>query len=207
MPGEATATAQATAPAEASQKPAQAPAQKTEAAQSQEAQQPKGTGGQQPEQGAVPSKYALKMPEDSPLGGEDAARIEAEARAQGLTNEAAQAMLDREDKALRRFSDRQRAKLAEEVTAWGEACKSDKDFGGARFKESAEGCRRLIERYGPPGFREALNETGFGNNPLLFKFMAAVARATSEDKLVHAGSTGSKENVPLEERFYPKKKE
>lgn len=135
----------------------------------------------------VPEKYTLKAPE-----GFDATKladVEKTAKELGLSNEAAQKLLERDAAQAKGFQDSAKAQLAELSTKWVDAIKADKEIGGESFKGSVEAAHRALEKFGSDALRQALNETGLGNHPELVRTFARIGKAMSEDKF-HSGEQG-----------------
>lgn len=154
---------------------------------------------------APPEKYTLKAPENSPLSQAHLDEISAFAKEKRLSNEAAQMLVERESKAVASFKQAQQTEFETKKTEWFEASKSDKEFGGDKFKENAELAHRVIERYASPSLKEHLKETGLGNHPELVRFVVNLGKEMSEDKLLIPGAQDkAPEKKSAAERLYGK---
>jgi len=154
------------------------------------------------EKAKPPEKYDLKVPKDSKLDDDAVGRIAAFAKEQGLSNDAAQSLLEREHDAVSRYNESLEASLDEKADEWMEEAKKDKEIGGDDFKKNAELSKRVLDRYAPESFRKILDESGYGNHPDLVRTFVRIGKAMSEDQLVKSGGkSGGKKT--LAERLYP----
>ena len=79
-------------------------------------------------------------------------------------------------------------KHEQQVQAWEEARRNDPDFGGEKLQENLAIANRALEAYDPQGtIRAMLAETGYGNHPDLIRFMVAIGRDLSPDRMVSGG--------------------
>lgn len=125
----------------------------------------------------APEKYELTLPEDSLLDKSAIERTAAEAKEQGLSNDAAQEFLNRQSQALTDHVDKQSEDWIAEI-------KADKEIGGDNYGESVEMARRVVNRFGNDALRESLNKYGYGNHPEVVRFCANIGKAMGEDKLI-----------------------
>jgi hypothetical protein len=139
--------------------------------------------------------YALTMPKDGVLEAEAVERMTAFAKANGLSNDAAQKALDHTNAEL--VADR--AKQIEANAAsfqtlaretWVNEIKADKEFGGDKFDATIIDSKRAADIAFTPAEKEILNQTGWGNHPLLVKGMARLGRRMGNDTLVTGGGSG-----------------
>ncbi len=152
----------------------------------------------------VPDKYDLKLPDGSLLNAKATEEIASFAKEKKLTQEEAQAILERESALLASYVDSQKQQLAQQQKEWVESIKTDKELGGDGFNKNIEMAKRVVDRYGTDSFKKALNDSGLGNHPELVRFVSRIGKIMSEDQLVIPGtqSTGKRS---LEEIFYPSK--
>jgi hypothetical protein len=150
----------------------------------------------------APEKYELKAKEGSALAADRLKAIEAEAKEKGLSNEEAQALLDREENAVAGHVEREQAAYKERQAQWKETVSTDKEMGGdnqARFVESAH---RVIARFASPELKEILNNTELGNHPELVRLLGRVGQAIGEDRLVVPSAQAGAVKKSPEEKFY-----
>lgn len=187
----------------------------TATAEAQAAAAPVGTGttgtpppqGQQPagqaaaDQGkpVVPEKYDLKIPDGSTLDAKYVDSIAQFSKERKLTNEQAQAILERDNTLMKSWSEKQAAEAAENarggkawterVNKWEADALADKEIGGSKenLAKSSELCKRVLDKHFDPGIINFLNETGLGSHPLLLKGFAKLGRLMADDKLVGGG--------------------
>lgn len=149
-----------------------------------------------------PIKFDLKLPKDSQLDPAYVDKIEAEAKAEGLSNEQAQARLERDNQLRTEVLNQQQMSMKAQSEKWVEELKADKDFGGEQFKENVSMAKRALDRFADPAFRKILDDTGLGNNPHLVRAFARIGKQMAPDKLV-IGSTGSTGKPSRESKLYP----
>jgi hypothetical protein len=118
------------------------------------------------------------------------ATFEEAAREANLTQEQAQAFLDKMAPAQVQAQLEQRNAL---LTEWREASATDKEFGGARFKANLAVAQKGFERFFDAKGQQLLQETGLVNHPELVRAMYRAGKAISEDTFVGASGAGSKE--------------
>lgn len=157
--------------------------------------------GGQPAARVVPEKYEIKLPDNSPLDNASIEKIAAFAKARGFTNEEAQALLTRESESIQAYVEGQHKMLGEKTTEWSKTWEGDKEIGGDAFKVNAELAKRVVDRFGSPDLKKALNDTGLGNHPELGRLLVRIGKAMSEDQLVLPGSQPGGKRPP-EEVFY-----
>ena len=142
---------------------------------------------------AVPEKYDLKLPEKSVLEASAVDEIAAYAKAQGLSQVQAAALVEHQSKfvesVLTKRQEQQEAAVEAEIKKWEGIIETDKEFGGENFKKSSELTKRFAKRFGDEEFFKLMNETGLGSHPAIFRFVARAAAVTSEDTL-ERGITG-----------------
>lgn len=157
----------------------------------------------------VPENYDLKLEDGSLLKTEDLDRIKAEAKERGLTNEAAQELVDREGKTIAAYHDTLMKNYEVERDSWVKAAEADKEIGGDSFKENVEVSRRLLKEVASEDFYnkvlapKADGGLGFGDHPEMIRIFARLAKkGFAEDKAVNGGK-GNAGGDSLESRLYP----
>lgn len=156
-----------------------------------------------PKATTVPEKYDLKLPEGSLLDQSALESFASAAKTEGLTQEQAQARLERDSALIASYAKEQQAKL-ESVSQgeWIKTIEADKEIGGTMLKKSVEDAKRVIQRYGSPSLIKDLNASGLGNHPEFVRLMARIGKAMSEDQLIVPGSQVPKTEKSIEEIFY-----
>lgn len=144
--------------------------------------------GDKPEEGkaeGAPEAYEFKAPEGQEL---DQAAVEAFtpiAKELNLSNEQAQKLVDLYAAQIKGQQDAYNAVR----DGWVSSVKNDPEIGGAKLEGNLAVAAKAIDQFGGPELRQALNETGVGDNPAIVKFMIKVGRAISEDNFPR-GSSG-----------------
>ena len=118
------------------------------------------------------------------------------ARTVGLSQEAAQSMLDlygstvqaQVDAAAKQLAEQSQATWKEINTAWLSELEADPLFSGDNKKESLATIKKCLEEYAAPGLDKAMALTGMGNNPALVKTFYKMAKALTEGSPVTGGA-------------------
>lgn len=148
----------------------------------------------------APEKYELTMPKDSLLEPSTIEKISAYAKEKGLSNEAAQEILDRENSAVQTYHENQNKQVEEIRASWIKSAEADKEVGGKDFKQNVELAKRVIDKFGSEEFKTALNETGFGNHPEVVRTFVRIGKMMADDEMVFSKaqpSTGTKSNADV----------
>lgn len=168
---------------------------------------------------AVPDKYDLKLPETPTLDPTALERTAAFARSQGLSNAAAQAVLELANtEAASAFQAKHDAFLADyspgdptkqiapgkEWTRmqdeWTNASLADPEIGAGKpeqLEAKVKLAQRAYEHFGPPELRELLRTTGYGSHPLMVRTFAAVGAAMAEGTFAVAGAESGRATADL----------
>ncbi len=142
----------------------------------------------------APESYDLKLPEDSLLDPSDVERISSYAKEKGLSTEAAQELLTREEEAVGRYHEGQIEHVEKVRAEWIKEAEADPEIGGDDFNQNSELARRVVARFGTEEFKELVNSTGFGNHKELVRFCVRIGKLMSDDQLVPAKpQSGGKE--------------
>lgn len=137
-----------------------------------------------------PEKYEFKPVEGRELDSETMSTFAEVARDAGLTQEAAQKILDR---MAPQMAQRQQAQIEAIRKEWVAASQTDAEFGGDKIAENLATARKALDQFGTPELRALLNESGLGNHPEIIRMMYRAGKAISEDTYVgRAASTGGK---------------
>ncbi len=150
----------------------------------------------------VPDAYNLKLPDGSLLDAKILEQVASFAKEKKLTNEEAQAVLERESAMIASYVDAQKQTLVQRQKEWVETIKADKEIGGDGMNQTIEMAKRVVDRYGSDSLKKALNDSGLGNHPELVRFVARIGKAMSEDQLVIPGAASAGKRT-LEDIFYP----
>ena len=149
----------------------------------------------------APETYELAMPEGVTLDSDLWAKAEPIVRAADLTN-------DQANKLAGFIASERKAEseaYQQEVAGWLNAVKQDPEMGGAKLAETAQQGVYALGKYGTPGLKKLLNETGYGNHPEFVRFFANVGKATPREDTVVEGEPSGSAPRSLEERLYGNK--
>lgn len=150
----------------------------------------------------VPEKYDFETDDDSPLSDAALDKIAQYAKEQGLSQEAAQKLVDIQEDNMKQLKEAQVEELKTAAEGWKSAAEADKEIGGDEFGKNCELAKRVVDRFGTEDFKQTLNETGLGNHPELLRFVSRIGREVSEDTLVLPGSQNTKAERTYEDLFY-----
>ena len=138
----------------------------------------------------APEKYEFKPVEGRELDSETMSTFAEVAKEAGLTQDAAQKILDR---MAPQMAQRQQAQIEAIRSEWVEASKTDSEFGGEKIAENLATAKKALDQFGTPELRALLNESGLGNHPEIIRLMYRAGKAISEDTYVgRAASVGGK---------------
>lgn len=110
------------------------------------------------------------------------------ARELNLSQEQAQKLVDLHVRHWLGFEEQTKAQARE----WSRQSMEDPEFGGQKFTQSLRDAHRFINVFGGEKLKAALEATGAGNHPEIFKAFARAGRILGEDRLVTgAGAAGA----------------
>lgn len=138
----------------------------------------------------APEAYELSLSEDSLLEPSAIEDLSDYAREKGLSNEAAQELLMREETAVHSYQDAQENEANAIRDSWVKESKDDKEVGGDKFIESAELSNRVLKRFATDEFFDVMKATSFGNHPEVLRLFTRIGKMMSEDQLVLPNSQG-----------------
>jgi len=145
----------------------------------------------------VPEKYALTLPEQTDFDAADLELFGAEAKALGLTNDQAQALVNTRAATVQALK-----------VQYGEDAEKDPEIGGAKFEETVRLARVGRDWLFPPNSEGAtlvtalLDKTGLGNHKEVLRAFARVGKQKKEDTAVQPGQQPAKpQQKSLEERL------
>lgn len=150
-------------------------------------------------QGGAPETYEFKAPDGSEFDPKVIEKFSSVAKAQGLTQEAAQAILDEMGPVL---AERSSEALASARAQWVEQARADKEFGGDKFDESLGAAKKAIETFATPELRQLLETSGLGDHPEVIRLMTRIGRAISPDSVVR-GQPSAPAETDRAARLYP----
>lgn len=157
----------------------------------------------------VEIKYELKAPEKSLLPATHSEKIAAIAKAQGLSNEQAQALYDAESAHFSEYVDTAVKKEQAKVATWKDELVKDPAFAGDKLAEYNTGATELINKYGSPELMKLLQESGYAYKKEVATFLQKLHNAHRPDKIVAPGAPaakpGERDNSPeaMAARLFP----
>lgn len=155
----------------------------------------------------VPEKYELKLQKNSTMPQSHVDQIMAEAKEKGLSNDQAQALLDRDQTLRSNFETEQKTHNKLAADKWFEDAKSDKEIGGNNFKANVELAKRALGHFASENMIKVLNDTGLGNNPELIRTFMKVGKLLGDDKLITASHHAGSGKASVADRLYPTTKQ
>lgn len=149
-------------------------------------------------------EYNLKLPDGSVLPPSTIEEISTFAKENGLSNEAAQKLIDRENSKMSMFFAQKRESLKPIVEGWLKSAEKDPVIGGkdgSEFKANIGLAKRALDKANVPGLKEVLDKSGLGNHPDMIKFCMFWGKTLVNDKF-EKGSAISKSKKSIEEKLY-----
>lgn len=139
----------------------------------------------------APEKYEdFKLPEGTNLAPETLTEFQALGKELNLPQETAQKLLDfgakAQASAVETVKEMQEKAWAEARKNWVSEIKTDPVVGGANYEKNRELAIRAVgfaQKQGVTGLEQVLN-SGWGDNPAMFKVFALFGKALSEDQSV-----------------------
>ncbi|MBS1165339.1 MAG: hypothetical protein H6R00_1364 [Proteobacteria bacterium] len=90
-------------------------------------------------------------------------------------------------------------------TGWVASARKDAEIGGARWDASVAVAQGALARFGTPGLKAFLTESGGGNHPEVIRFMARVGSAIAEDR-PESGGAGAGRPIDAAHLLFPSDK-
>lgn len=132
----------------------------------------------------APEKYDLKLPENSDVDDSVVKSVEEFAKENGLSQEAAQSILDREMDARQASIRTLEEQASKQSETWLKEAKADPDIGGDKWNESvALADKALDELFPSMDIKEFLRSTGLGNNPSVIKGFRRIGEMLTSEKI------------------------
>lgn len=144
----------------------------------------------------------LKNIEDSVLTDSQVDEIAEYAKKQGLSQEQAESLLERENALRASIVDEYQNTFHKMADTWVGQLKKDPEVGGEEFERNAEVGKRFVRRFFDQEVIKTLDETGLGNHPGLVRGFVRAGRLMEMDRMVRAQKEVSKPKS-YAERIYP----
>lgn len=166
-------------------------------------------GGEEKAATGAPEKYEFAL-EGVDLDQEALTEAEPILRELNLSNEDANKLLPAANALVEKTRDGMMQQLGDAVkqqkSDWLEAAKADETIGGAKFDENlglaAKALDALGFKEGHP-FRQALDDTGFGNHRDMIFAFSEIGRMVGEDGNFAREGVGSTQEADTVKRLYP----
>jgi hypothetical protein len=133
----------------------------------------------------------LKLPDGSLLKPEAVESVKAFAEKHGLTPEVAQAALEDRAGTVKAYHEGLVSEHKGVVAGWRKTIEGHPVFGGANLQATDAAVSSVVNRYGPKGLMEVIQQGGYNWHPGFLEFLHNVAQATRDDKFVQGGGKGS----------------
>jgi hypothetical protein len=134
-------------------------------------------------------EIVLKAPEGSDLSQAEIDEVLNLAKENNLTQEQAQKIVDARASSISGYVSRTMDKHKEQIKAWGESIKADKELGGENYSKTVELAKRAIDKYASPALKKALDDSGYGNHPELVRVFKRFGETISDSKMVHGSKS------------------
>lgn len=129
-------------------------------------------------------EYKLALQKETYLDNSNVDSITEFAKEHNLSNDTAQAILNKQDETIANFIQAEDDKQEAELKEWRDLVVNDEKLGGSNLNKTVENARRVVERYGDDQFIEVLKETGYGDHPAVVKFLSNLGGLMADDSLV-----------------------
>ena len=151
----------------------------------------------------APEKYeGFKLPEGTVANAKVVEKFSSVAKELGLSQVAAQKLVDFNASAAKEESDAASAEYLKTTDGW----KSDTiKVLGTGYQVELGYAARALDKFGTPGLRELLDTTGLGNHPEVVQMLVKAGKKISEDVLAD-GKSGEMGRKSYAELLYPKSK-
>lgn len=157
----------------------------------------------------VPEKYELNVPEGAPFEQAQVDEIAAYAKKQGLSNEQAQALVDR-DVARVQSAHQEHVKLVQEHYARTLAeARADPEIGGDRWGETVQKAQRFLDKIGDKDLKQMLHDNpDISNSKAVLKALRrGYELFMAEDSLVTGDNSPAPRKLRPHEYIYGPDKE
>lgn len=150
----------------------------------------------------APESYDLKVPENSFLSADHLDSLKTYAKEKGLSNDDAQALLQREHDAAQATIDVVQKRSEIQSQAWLAEAKADKEIGGDNFPKTVELANHALNSLFPGvEIRKFMDATGFGNNPVVLRGFAKIGKMLKPDAIVQPGGQPPPKKDPVKTMY------
>lgn len=156
------------------------------------------TGETEAKPDGPPERYEFAAPEGESYNPDVIEAYSEVAKEIGLTQEAAQKVLDKVSPAMKAA---QQAQLAAAFQQWQADARTDKEYGGDKFDANLGIANKALADLGTPELRDLLKESGLGNHPEVLRFFYRAGKAISEDTRAVTGGERAAAPDPAHRMF------
>lgn len=121
----------------------------------------------------------------------------------GISQEVAQELINLQAEASKTAAEASTRAFTELQQTWQTEVKNDPEIGGAKLEGTLTKISKVLDQFGSPQLREALDVTGAGNNPHIIRFMSKLAEKLTEGSPVTGGSPAPTKPVSQAAALYP----
>lgn len=149
---------------------------------------------EEPKAEGAPESYAdFTLPEGMVMHEDSLNSFTEIAKADGLSQEAAQKYIDLASGLVQQTQDgiaQAEAKAKEEkVNGWYKESVADKEFGGDKLKESLTKANSVLGKYGSPELVKEFKEAGLDNYPGLIRMLSKIGQDMLPDEVLTGAAT------------------
>ncbi len=155
-------------------------------------------------EGAPEAYTDFSIPEGIELDGDAVEGFTPIARDLNLTQAQAQQLVDFYAHRMQALQAAQMEQVANVRKGWVEGIKADEEIGGSAMGEKVALAVKALDRYGNPGLRKILEESGLGDHPEMVRAFYRVGRDMAEDTIEGgAGAQPAADQRTAAEILYP----
>ena len=162
-----------------------------------ETQTDAGKTGEEVAAATVPEVYVFTAPDGKVYDPQVLEAFSGAAKESGLTQDAAQKLLETMAPAL---AERQAEQVKAIHAEWVNAATADKEFGGDKLAQNLGVARKALDTFGTPELRALLDTPGMGNHPEVIRMLYRAGKAISEDTFVSGRANNPQDSA---RSFYP----
>lgn len=153
------------------------------------------------DQAKAPAEYTdFAMPEGMQVDAAMLGQFKPIAQELGLSQEQAQKFVSLYAEKMKGDAAAGVKAWADQMQAWGDTARVDKEFGGAQFDANLGLAKQALDKFGTPELSTYLNEFGAGNHPEVIRLFYRIGKAISDDAF-HQGSGAGKPTDPAHIMF------
>lgn len=145
----------------------------------------------------APEAYSFATPEGEVLHEAVVTQFSEVAKELGLSQEAAQKIIDKMAPAI---TANQNASLQTVREGWAQETATDTEFGGEHLAENLAVAKKALDNLGTPELKQLLNDTGLGNHKEVIRVFFRAGKLISEDSFV--GGRGGNADQASAQRLY-----